>query len=88
MTSIVSQVASALSLAGASAIFLWALNCAMRAPWRKLSYPPGPPSKGIISGNKSDVSVPLLWRVCAEWANIYGAKSLCCVYSQNVLSVH
>ncbi|KAF8190471.1 cytochrome P450 [Pholiota molesta] len=38
----------------------------MRAPWRKLSYPPGPPSKGIISGNKSDVSVPMLWRVCAD----------------------
>ncbi|KAF8174065.1 cytochrome P450 [Pholiota molesta] len=66
------QAAFALSLASVGAIFLWALNRAMQASWRKIPYPPGPPSKGIISGNKADVSVPLLWRVCTEWAKIYG----------------
>ncbi|KAF8174079.1 cytochrome P450 [Pholiota molesta] len=56
----------------AGTVFLWALNRAIQTSWRKIPYPPGPPPKGILSGNEADVSVPLLWRVCAEWANIYG----------------
>ncbi|KAF9485046.1 cytochrome P450 [Pholiota conissans] len=68
----ISSVVWTLSLAGAGAIFLWVLNRAIRTPWRRLPYPPGPPPKGIISGNKDDVSIPWLWRACSEWANTYG----------------
>ncbi|KAF9485107.1 cytochrome P450 [Pholiota conissans] len=68
----ISQVAFALLLAVAGTVFLWALNRAVQTLAPRLPYPPGPPSRGLISGNKADVSVPWLWRVCADWGKIYG----------------
>ncbi|KAF8183195.1 cytochrome P450 [Pholiota molesta] len=66
------QVAFGLSFAGAGIIFLWALNRATQAARHKPPHPPGPPSTGTLSGNDADAAVPILWRVCAEWAKIYG----------------
>jgi hypothetical protein len=78
------QVAFGLSFAGAGIIFLWALNRATQAARHKPPHPPGPPSKGIFLGNDADVAVPLLWRVYAEWAKIYGEMTSCDLYVVNV----
>lgn len=84
----ISQVAFGLSLAGAGVVFLWALNRATQAVGYKLPHPPGPPPRGIFWGNDADVAVPRLWRVCAEWANIYGAMVSCCLYVIKTCSMY
>lgn len=47
----------------------------LRSPFRKLPYPPGPPEKGLISGNQSDLPSSRPWFTYVEWGKKYGTFS-------------
>ncbi|KJA18940.1 hypothetical protein HYPSUDRAFT_44792 [Hypholoma sublateritium FD-334 SS-4] len=50
---------------------IWASLC-----WRwtsiNLPYPPGPPDKGLLSGNLRDIPVAQAWHTYMEWGKKYG----------------
>ena len=46
----------------------------LRSPFHKLPYPPGPPEKGLISGNQSDLPSSRPWFTYVEWGKQYGTS--------------
>ncbi|KJA21688.1 hypothetical protein HYPSUDRAFT_67609 [Hypholoma sublateritium FD-334 SS-4] len=44
----------------------------LRSPLHKLPYPPGPPEKGLISGNQSDLPASRPCLTYIEWGKKYG----------------
>ncbi|KJA21663.1 hypothetical protein HYPSUDRAFT_687524 [Hypholoma sublateritium FD-334 SS-4] len=55
----------------AASIFVYVL-CYLRSPLHKLPYPPGPPEKGLISGNQSDLPPSQPYLTYLEWGKKYG----------------
>lgn len=37
------------------------------------AHPPGPPDKGLLSGNMRDIPVAQAWHTYMEWGKKYGA---------------
>ena len=46
----------------------------LKSPFRRVSYPPGPLPKNLISGNSSDIPRSRPWHTYAKWAKIYGKQ--------------
>lgn len=53
-------------------VFVWAAFAWRRTPI-KLPYPPGPPEKGLLSGNLRDIPAEKAWHTYVEWGRKYGA---------------
>lgn len=55
-----------------SAALAWVVYKLLRQNVSRPPYPPGPPIKGLLSGNASDLLLKYPWLAYTEWGRKYG----------------
>ncbi|KDR82762.1 hypothetical protein GALMADRAFT_238276 [Galerina marginata CBS 339.88] len=76
------QLLAAILLASGIFALCWSYF-QLEAP--SLPYPPGPPGKGFLSGNMSDIPTTKSWEIYAEWGKKYGEIVHLRIYSQHMV---
>lgn len=58
------------------ALFIWIFTRGRHRLASRPPYPPGPPARGLLSGNAGDLVLKFPWLAYTEWAKKYGALVL------------